>query len=319
MSDVTVSGWYRGTSESGAPLVGVLVEGPRAVLKWFAPADAAMAGVWAGRFAVGDRITCRLALDRESQRMLLVEVAGAGAPAADTPTLPGGSMPKRAKADEAARGADEGVIKFECAWTRCDCLGAVDLADLRRVRVTMRELGLVGADPAGLGFGNLSKRAAAPECLPVPGRGLRGFVVTGSQTGHLADPGAEAYSFVYEWSIGGNRLACAGLAKASSESLTHAALYEASPEVLAVIHVHDAGIWEAWADEDARTDPGAAYGTPAMAEEIRRVYLRGGRRPTGAICMAGHRDGIVAWGRSLDEACATILALNHGRKDARLR
>lgn len=319
MSEVTVSGRYRGVSERGAPLLGVLVEGPRAVLKWFAPADAAMLGVWAGRFSIGDRISCRLVLEGKTQRMLLVDVEGAGSASAAKPMLPGGSMPKGANDEESAPGAGEGVIKFECAWTRRDCLRSVDLADLRRVRVTMRELGLVGADPAGLGFGNLSKRAAVPECLPVPGRGLRGFVITGSQTGHLADPGPEAYSFVHDWSIAENRLACTGLAKASSESLTHAALYEASPEVLAVIHVHSAGIWEAWADEGARTSPAAAYGTPAMAEEIRRVFLAGGRRPTGAIRMAGHRDGIVAWGRSVDETCATILALKGGRNDARIR
>ena len=37
---------------------------------------------------------------------------------------------------------------------------------------------------------------------------------------------------------------CIGPIQASSASLTHAAIYQANPDINAVIHVHDRDLWE---------------------------------------------------------------------------
>jgi len=72
---VTLTGSYRGISEGDAPLVGILVDGRRRLLKWLAPAEpSAIAGLVAG-LAQGDRVSCEVALDEVAQRMILVALS----------------------------------------------------------------------------------------------------------------------------------------------------------------------------------------------------------------------------------------------------
>ncbi len=209
-----------------------------------------------------------------------------------------------------ARNANEGVIKFECVWRRQECVSEEMIAELRPVRRAMWSRGLIGIGPDGIGYGNLSRRMHIPGCKEAGGPDHEGFLITGSQTGHLIDPGPEAYSYVFDWDIRGNRLDCAGLCRASSESLTHAAFYELSTEILAVLHVHSEALWSGWPDAQRRTRENVAYGTQAMAGEIRRIFVENGRPEEGAICMAGHRGGIIAWGCSAEAVCGIVLGLN---------
>lgn len=207
------------------------------------------------------------------------------------------------------RGGSDGVIKFECRWERRDCISEEMLEELRPARLKMKRLGLVGAGSDGVGYGNISVRRHIPGVTALDSPGQRGFIITGSQTGHLDDPGPEAYSYVFGWDLGANRLDCAGPAKASSESLTHAALYDLSPEIAAVIHVHSHALWTQWTDSAARTSESATYGTPEMAEEMKRVFREGKMGGKGSICMGGHPDGIIAWGTSMDEVLRVIVGL----------
>jgi ribulose-5-phosphate 4-epimerase/fuculose-1-phosphate aldolase len=69
-----------------------------------------------------------------------------------------------------------------------------------------------------------------------------------------------AYDFAENW------LRCEGPTVASSESLTHAAVYESEPTVFSVIHGHDVKLWAALLEEEATATPkGVEYGTPEMA------------------------------------------------------
>jgi hypothetical protein len=52
-----------------------------------------------------------------------------------------------------------------------------------------------------------------------------------------------------------------------------------------------------------------AYGTPEMAAEVRRLARETPLLEGRALAMGGHEDGIVVFGRSADEAGATMLAL----------
>jgi ribulose-5-phosphate 4-epimerase/fuculose-1-phosphate aldolase len=206
-------------------------------------------------------------------------------------------------------GPNEGIIKFTCSWQRRDCITADMIAELRPVRRLMRELDLIGVGEDGIGFGNLSRRLRIPGLGEGGPTGRATFVITGSQTGSLRDPGPEAYSYVYDWDIEGNRLGCAGLCRASSESLTHAVLYGLSEGIVSVLHVHSPRIWAEWRHAGLSTREEAAYGTPAMAEEMRRVFVENGSPASGAIRMSGHRDGIFAWGPSVDAVRKTVLGL----------
>jgi len=165
------------------------------------------------------------------------------------------------------------------------------------------ERGWIGRDPArygGYGFGNLSAR------LPgVPGGA--GFLVTGSQTGGAGGLPLAGFAQVERWSLADNRIWSRGEVAASSESLTHAALYEASPGIGAVFHVHAPEPWRRRRELGLpETAPGAGYGTPAMAAEVVRAWAEGGG---AVVAMAGHQDGLVAAGRTVDEAGERLLRL----------
>jgi L-ribulose-5-phosphate 4-epimerase len=191
----------------------------------------------------------------------------------------------------------EGYTKFACRWTEepIEMAPALLLA-LDRWRSELRRLGLVGATPDGVGFGNISARV-----------GGSAFVITGSATGGLERLEPCHYALVDEARPRENWLSCRGLTRASSESLTHAAVYQSLPWAGGVIHVHSPALWERFAGTLPTTPAEAEYGTPEMAEAIATAVRAA--RSAGVVVMGGHRDGLLAFGGALDDAGAALLAL----------
>lgn len=190
----------------------------------------------------------------------------------------------------------EGVIRFD-ARHRPAALptAALDvLPALLAWRRTLRRLGVVGQEPGrydGYGFGNLSVRVGD------------GFLVTASQTSGREELGPDGVALVSAWNVPENRLESLGAAGAlpSSESLTHAAVYGAVAEAGAVLHGHAPELWTRARELGlAVTEPAAEAGTVAMAEVVANLAERS-ELPTVAA-LAGHEDGILAWGRDLDQA-----------------
>lgn len=213
-----------------------------------------------------------------------------------------------------AHGEREGVIKYDLVHTQRAHGQAARSAELIAALVAWRDilarLSLVGQDPqryAGIGFGNVSARVA-----PWTGTaGARPFLVTGSQTGALACVSADDLVLVERWNVAQNRLEGIGLRPPSSESLTHAALYDQSPAVRWIFHVHGALLWRAALDgvlgPVPTTRASVAYGTPEMAREIGRLW-RGSTLPERRLLvMAGHEDGLLAFGRTAEEAGRAIV------------
>jgi Ribulose-5-phosphate 4-epimerase and related epimerases and aldolases len=75
-----------------------------------------------------------------------------------------------------------------------------------------------------------------------------------------------AYDFENNW------VQYEGSASPSSESLTHAAVYEPDQNVGAVIHGHDSALWTALLDKAPTTSASVEYGTPEIAYEIMRLF-----------------------------------------------
>ncbi|MEO5929437.1 MAG: class II aldolase/adducin family protein [Candidatus Kapaibacterium sp.] len=192
---------------------------------------------------------------------------------------------------------DEGYIKFQCDWTESVPPDHPGLPALIAWRNRLHRLGLIGVYPDGIGYGNVSARD-----------GGRGCVISGSGTGGIVALDGDGYTRVISADIAGNRVACVGPVMASSETMSHMAVYLSAPDAGAVIHVHSLAAWNALLGNIPTTDAAAAYGTPEMAREIGRLVNAGKDRSGGMIAMAGHREGLIAYGRDPGAAGEILLA-----------
>jgi ribulose-5-phosphate 4-epimerase/fuculose-1-phosphate aldolase len=193
---------------------------------------------------------------------------------------------------------DEGYTKYQVAWTRSEAIPADELRSLDVWRRRLYHAGLIGHDEQhDVGYGNISIRAG------------KGFIISGTQTGHIADTDGRHYSRVTAYSIDANRVECSGPVQASSEALTHAAIYELAPEIAAVVHVHSRPLWTRYRDVLPTSGAGIPYGTPEMAREFQRLYRETAFADDGVAVMAGHDDGLIAFGRDMEQGARRILAL----------
>jgi L-ribulose-5-phosphate 4-epimerase len=194
---------------------------------------------------------------------------------------------------------DEGVIKFDCRWMEAENLPQDQrISELIDVRNKLFDMNLIGVYPDGIGFGNISAR--------VPG--AASFVISASQTGHVAKCNAAHFTLVTTYSIRDNWVECIGPMRASSESLTHAMIYEVFHEATAVIHVHDNEHWQRLIGKIPTSDAAVPYGTPEMADEVRRLSRESDLRQSLVMVMAGHEDGILSFGAGLGAALDSLTA-----------
>ncbi len=187
---------------------------------------------------------------------------------------------------------DEGYIKFQAHWTQTPPFSEDEIEELNYWRERCFEEGWIGAYPDGIGFGNISCRY-----------GHAGqFLITGSATGNFPVLNPGHFSLVNKANYTGNELWCSGPAIASSESMSHAAVYDACPGVNGVIHIHNLAIWEGLMEAGWATDPGATYGSPEMAESILRLLRETDIRNRKIFAMRDHYEGVFAFGATLEEA-----------------
>lgn len=195
---------------------------------------------------------------------------------------------------------DEGYTKYEFDWQRTPALAGELIADLNAWRSRLYDHGFIGYYPdVGVGYGNVSIREGESDA----------FIISGTQTGHIPRTDERHYARVLRCDIEANRVVCEGPVQASSEALTHAAIYALEGAIRAVVHVHDAALWNELIDRVPTTSRDISYGTPEMAQEFRRLYAKSDFAKRGVAVMGGHEEGIVSFGASLDEAGRRILQL----------
>ncbi len=191
---------------------------------------------------------------------------------------------------------DEGYIKFNCDWTFKPLQINIP-EDLLFYRDKLHELKLIGHfEDLNIGYGNISVKTDD------------GIIVSGTQTGNVFPINKESFTLVTNYEIAKNNVVCEGPVKASSETMTHAALYEVDDTIKAIIHVHNEAMWKKLIRKLPTTNAKVAYGTPEMAEEIKNLFKDHDFKETGnIIIMAGHEDGIISFGRNLEEAYNILL------------
>ncbi|MBI2670773.1 class II aldolase/adducin family protein [Candidatus Woesearchaeota archaeon] len=202
----------------------------------------------------------------------------------------------------------EGVIKFNSRVDKDEPPSAFTLRDLDVYRQKLRDLELIGGSERGKCYGNISIRHPVSIYVTLP-EGHRSFIITGTQTGCDITLQNKDYLRVTRYDIMNNRVYGRGVAEPSSESLTHAALYDISDKILAVIHVHYSGLWNSRHRLNIPTTaPGIEYGTLEMALDMKRVHEKiKSEHLDNIIAMESHRDGILTFGRDLQEAFNTLI------------
>lgn len=190
--------------------------------------------------------------------------------------------------------SDEGYIKYSIVWEQTTALPLPLIADLVECRNKLYKLGLIGSyKESGIGFGNVS-------CRIPPEIGL--FAISGTQTGHIIHLTEQHYACANAYDLAKNWLRCSGPLKASSEALTHAALYDLDTQCGAIIHVHHRKWWEELLDKVPTTLPSIPYGTPEMAYEMARLYHTSDMPQQKIVAMAGHEEGILVFDNDVPRA-----------------
>ncbi len=191
----------------------------------------------------------------------------------------------------------EGVIKYDLVFREADPIIDHDFSSLTRWHHRFKQAGILGQNPTryeGLGFGNISERLDESR-----------FLISGTQTGHLAKLRPVDYALVTQTDLLKNRIEAKGQVKPS-----HAAVYALDIDIRFVFHVHSPDIWNQRATLCLpQTGAEIAYGTAEMASEMNRLYQQGSFRYKKVLAMAGHADGIIGFGGSGDETGEAIMSL----------
>jgi ribulose-5-phosphate 4-epimerase/fuculose-1-phosphate aldolase len=193
---------------------------------------------------------------------------------------------------------EEGYIKYQCNWIQEQVIKPEQIQEINKWRCLLMKQGFIGMYDNGIGFGNISMRMN--ENI---------FMISGSATGGIKELTANHYALVTDYNIANNQLTCKGMTTASSESLTHAAIYACSKETNAVIHIHHKEKWKSLLHLPATTDPLIAYGTPDMAFAIQKIIKQDKVGTSKIVVMGGHEEGLIAYGKTLEDAAMTFLKI----------
>lgn len=198
----------------------------------------------------------------------------------------------------------EGVIQFAYDLQTPDTapLPEQTFATLNGWRSVLRELGLLGQTSeryGGLGFGNLSVRDTAHPAE---------FVITASQTSGEDRLSQDDLVRVTHCNLGRFWVDALGTRPPSSETITHAMIYAADPEIGWIFHCHSPEIWQrAEALALPCTPDNVGYGSPAMTAAVAHVLRRHPTRPLLFVTL-GHEDGVFACAASAKDAGSLLVS-----------
>lgn len=203
----------------------------------------------------------------------------------------------------------EGVIKYQLHHQSTAVNPEWDIAAINTWRTLLYQLQLIGQQAdryMGYGYGNISQRIKGKQ-----------FIISGTQTGGIAELSAENYCLVETTDLINNTLTSTGPCQPSSEALSHASVYRQDKSIQCVIHAHSPEIWQTTqALNLACTSKEVAYGTPDMAYAIHQLFNSGQLEQQDLFTMLGHEDGVVSFGQNFPQAaCIMISTLAMARQE----
>jgi len=185
----------------------------------------------------------------------------------------------------------DGVIKYNFDFQPSKPLDVSLFSDIESVRKRLFALNLIGVTKDGIGFGNISQRVEGNS-----------FVITGTQTGDLENLEASHYALIEAFDDKQFYLKSSGAIKPSSEALTHGTIYNLSPNIGAVIHIHSQTLWEFMLKGSYLKTEKVEYGSTEMIEEVNRLFSTIKPLSNPKFVMAGHEEGVMVFGKNLEEA-----------------
>ncbi len=190
----------------------------------------------------------------------------------------------------------DGVIKFKFQLKMSSKLDEKLYIEIEKWRAILFKMNLIGEYPTEqIGYGNLSRRIESQNQ----------FIITGTQTGKYAHLTGSHYTKVTKCDLNKMSVEAIGPIAPSSESLTHFAIYQNCPHIHYVFHVHHPQLWSFMLDNGFESTPSETrYGTQDMAKAAQTII---GSHKFGIFAMAGHEDGVIAYGSSAQEAGRAIL------------
>ncbi len=200
----------------------------------------------------------------------------------------------------------EGVIKYKNSQYLPSCeLELEEYQEIEKYRNQVKSLNLIGVyNENGIGFGNISIRQ---NYLHLHKTSKPQFLISGSQTGHLLNLNGNHYSRVLDYDLVNFSLFDNGPIRASSEAVTHAAIYEKNNNIRAVVHGHNLKLWEYLIKNNyPSTDESIDYGTHEMALAIQNLITK----ESGVIVMKGHKEGVLFFANNLKDIMEIIRPFN---------
>lgn len=200
----------------------------------------------------------------------------------------------------------EGVVKYNNVdHENIDFERNISIAEINAWRTLLFKLKLIGQIKGrygGYGFGNISQRIYQPNSENVQ------FIISGTQTGGDEVLSRRQYCHVLETNTNKNSICSIGETQPSSEALTHASVYQQDDNIGTVIHIHSPEIWNNTQQLGiAYTAKNIAYGTPEMANEVKRLLKGQKLKEEKIFSMLGHEDGIIAFSNIMEEAALLLV------------
>ena len=195
--------------------------------------------------------------------------------------------------------ASEGYVKYTAEHKTGPAIEVPRWTELNDARTRLHKLGLLGVTAGGIGFGNLSIRYQGNE-----------FLISGTATGAAPVLDLSGYCLVNSFDLRRNHVVTTGPIQASSESMTHGAVYQSCSETNCVIHIHSRKIFDKMIlDNYSYTPKDAEYGSPEIALAI-GVCVHDSGKNEGQIVLIGHDEGVIVYGPSVERAFNLVLELN---------
>lgn len=201
---------------------------------------------------------------------------------------------------------DDGIIKYDRTnFSQCAPLPNAEYSELEYWREKLFQINLIGEyKDEKIGFGNVSLIYDYSQIFKTD---KPQFLITGTQTGKYPNLNGSHYTRILDFSIEELKVSMQGPIEASSEVITHAAIYAQNPLIKAIFHVHSPAMWKLMIKENLlHTAANIPYGSLEMAKATQACV---GNKDFGIICMRGHIDGIIAFGRNATEVWELIFKL----------